>query len=203
MLERAVGLDTTYAPAWSQLGLHYYWDSQYSDGGEEAFQKSNAALARALALDPNLITAAVQSAANRVERGDLVGAYQAAEDLVKRQPRSAFAHFALGYVLRYAGLFDESTSECETALSLDPGNFGLRSCALGFAAIGRADRAIDFVRLDAGSDWYKRNVGRFLLSDLPKPTRLSKSFLLTIDTRRTFCKLVQHCLRRTNRRRRS
>jgi serine/threonine protein kinase len=165
MLERAVGLDPTYAPAWSQLGLHYYWDSQYSDGGEAAFQKSNVALARALALDPNLITAAVQTIANRVERGDLVGAYIAAEDLTKHQPRSAFSHFALSYVLRYAGLFDESTRQCEAALSLDPGNFGLRSCSLAFAAVGKADRAVDFLRLDAGSDWYNRNVGRFLLSE--------------------------------------
>ena len=165
MLERAVGLDPTYAPAWSELGLHYYWDSQYSDGGEAAFQKSNTALGRARALDPNLITAAVQSIANRVERGELAKAYEDADDLVKRQPRSAFAHFALGYVLRYAGLLDESMRECETALSLDPGNFGLRSCSLAFAAMGNPERAIAFVSLDAGSDWYKRNIPRFLWSE--------------------------------------
>ena len=55
--------------------------------------------------------------------------------------------------------------ECETALSLDPGNFGLRSCSLAFAAAGKPERAIDFVRLDANSDWYNRNYGRFLLSE--------------------------------------
>jgi hypothetical protein len=165
MLERAVGLDPTYAPAWAQLGLHYYWDSQYSDGGEAAFQKSNTALGRARALDPNLITAAVQSIANRVERGELAKAYKDADDLVKRQPRASFAHFAMGYVLRYAGLLDESARECETALSLDPGNFGLRSCALAFAGLGNPQRAIAFVSLDAGSDWYKRNIFRFLWSD--------------------------------------
>ena len=165
MLERAVGLDPTYAPAWAELGLHYYWDSQNSDGGEAAFQKSNSALGRARALDPNLITAAVQTIANRVERGELAKAYQDADDLVKRQPRSAFAHFALGYVLRYAGLLDESTRECETALSLDPGNFGLRSCSFAFSATGNPDRAIDFLRLDAGSGWYKGNIFRFLWSE--------------------------------------
>ena len=162
MLERAVGLDPTYAPAWAQLGLHYYWDSQYYEGGEASFQKSNAALGRARALDPNLITAAVQTIANRVERGELAAAYNDAADLVKRQPRASFSHFALAYVLRYAGLSDESARECETALSLDPGNFGLRSCSLAFAVIGRPERSIDFVSLDAGSDWYKGNMPRFL-----------------------------------------
>jgi tetratricopeptide (TPR) repeat protein len=82
-LERVVGLDPTYAPAWSELGLRYYWDSQYSDGGEAAFQKSNAALQRALTLDPNLVEAAVQNIANRVERGELAKASIEADDLVK------------------------------------------------------------------------------------------------------------------------
>ncbi len=34
MLERAVGLDATYAPAWRALGERYYYDSHYSDGGD-------------------------------------------------------------------------------------------------------------------------------------------------------------------------
>ena len=78
MLERAVGLDPTYAPAWQALGLRFYYDSQYSSGGEESFQKSNSYEERALALDPNLILAASQLITNRVERGDLTRAYQEA-----------------------------------------------------------------------------------------------------------------------------
>jgi len=33
MLERAVGLDPSYAPAWGALGHRYYYDALYSDGG--------------------------------------------------------------------------------------------------------------------------------------------------------------------------
>ena len=165
MLERAVGLDSSYAPAWTQLGLRYYWDSQYSNGGAASFQKSNSALERALALDPNLAEAAGQFIANRVERSELAMAYKDAADLVKRQPGNAIAHFYLGYVLRYAGLLDESAKECETALSLDPGNFGFRSCSLTFLSMGNPSRALDFLRLDAGSDWANRNVVRVLLAE--------------------------------------
>src|ERR1019366_2824089 len=64
MLERAVGLDPTYAPAWGNLGRRYYLDSQYGGGDEAMFQKSNAALERALALDPNLSIANGQIIAN-------------------------------------------------------------------------------------------------------------------------------------------
>ena len=165
MLERAVGLDSSYAPAWTQLGLRYYWDSQYSNGGPTSFQKSNTALERALALDPNLAEAAGQFIANRVERSELGMAYKDAAELVKRQPRNPIAHFYLGYVLRYAGLLDESARECETALSLDPGNFGFRSCSLTYLSMGNPERGMDFLRLDAGSDWANRNAVRVFLAE--------------------------------------
>src|SRR5438876_3819566 len=96
MLERAVGMDPSYATAWAALGLRYYYDATYSNGGELIFQRSNSALERALALDPNLIVAAGQLIANRTERGELTKAYADAKALVKRKPESAQAHFYLG-----------------------------------------------------------------------------------------------------------
>jgi TolB-like protein len=58
MLERAVGLDSAYAPAWDALGVRYHYDSAYSDGGDAAFQRALAAFSRALTLDPNYINPA-------------------------------------------------------------------------------------------------------------------------------------------------
>ncbi|OLE71928.1 MAG: hypothetical protein AUI36_01805 [Cyanobacteria bacterium 13_1_40CM_2_61_4] len=153
MLERAVGLDPSYATAWSALGLRYYYDATYSNGGELMFQRSNSALERALALDPNLIVAAGQLIGNRTERGELTKAYADAKALVKRQPESALAHFYLGYVQRYTGMLEESARECETAQALDQGNYLFRSCALAFNQQGRTERAKDFAQLDAGSAW--------------------------------------------------
>ena len=153
MLERAVGIDHSYAPAWEALGVRYYFDSIYGGGGEEMFQRSNAALERALALNPNWVSAAGMLIANRVERGDLSRAYDAAKDIVRRRPQSADAHFSLSYVLRYAGMLNQSAQECNSAQQLDPGNFIFRSCAWSFLAIGKTDRAMDFVHLDPGSEW--------------------------------------------------
>jgi len=163
MLERAVGLDPSYAPAWAALGLRYYYDASYANGGEPVFQRSTAAYERALSLDPNLTFAASQLVTNRVERGDLIRAYKDAMDLVKRQPDKAGAHFAVAYVLRYAGLLDESARECDTALSLDPGNYTLRSCSWTFMTTGNMARAQDFLRLDTGSRWSLNNEVRVFL----------------------------------------
>ena len=153
MLERAVELDPNYAPAWAEVGQRYYYDATYSKGGELMFQRSNAALERALALDPNVIAAASQLIVNRVDRGELGKAYEEATALVKRRPESAYAHFTLGYVLRYAGMLEESARQCDTAVTLTPGSYQFRSCAWAFMELGRFDRAHDFIRFDAGSDW--------------------------------------------------
>jgi len=153
VLEHVVAVDSTYAPAWEELGLRCYYDADYSDGGEPMFQRSNKACERALELDPNRIVAAGQLITNRVERGELGKAYVAAQALVKRRPESAEAHFVMGYVYRYAGMLEEATSECNTALALDPGNYAFRTCAWAFMEMGKPERAADFVRLDAGSEW--------------------------------------------------
>ena len=34
MLERAVGMDPSYAPAWGYLGVRYHYDGAYSNGGD-------------------------------------------------------------------------------------------------------------------------------------------------------------------------
>jgi eukaryotic-like serine/threonine-protein kinase len=153
VLEHVVGEDPGYAPAWEQLGLRYYYDSYFGGGGEQMFQRAKEAYERALALDPNRVAAASNLIALRVERGELGPAYEAATELVKRRPRSGDAHFALSYVLRYEGMQEKATQECSVARSLDPGNFNFRSCAWAFLELGQTDRAMDFVHLDAGSEW--------------------------------------------------
>jgi TolB-like protein len=153
VLEHVVGEDAGYAPAWEALGLRYYYDSMYGGGGEQMFQRSNSAYERALALDPNRELAASNLITNRVSRGELGRAYDAATDLVRRRPQSADAHFALSYVLRYAGMQEKATQECNAARSLDPGNFNFRSCALAFLELGKTDQAMDFIHLDAGTEW--------------------------------------------------
>ena len=145
--------------------MRYYYEFSYSTGGEEAFQKSNASYERALALDPNLIFAAGNLITNRVERGELLQAYQQGRALVKQRPQSAQAHFTFAYVLRYAGRLNEAQSECNEAIKFDPGNFMFRSCSRAFLYSGDTRHAREFANLDAGSEWARSEMVGILLRE--------------------------------------
>jgi serine/threonine protein kinase/Tfp pilus assembly protein PilF len=193
MLERAVQIDPTYAPAWEALGMRYYWDSAYGDGGEPMLKRSDSAFARTLALDPNLISAAGALITNQMDRGNIGRAYAQASALVERRPESASAHFVLGYVLRYAGLLDDAARECDTALRLDRGNYQFRSCSWVFAQLGEPQRAMEFVRLDAGSEWAARQTA-FILIGQGKLAEARQSILRMSDSPLMGHDLLQLCL---------
>ena len=167
MLERSVGLDPGYAPAWSALAQRNYYDFAYgtSQGDARMVTSATAAYERALSLDPNLTEAAKGLVVLAAEGGDLHGADAKARDLLRRRPRDPQAHFAAAFVLRYAGLLEEAGRECEAARALDPRNAGFRSCFLVFDQLNEFDRARDYLRLDAGSVWAKVREGNILLRE--------------------------------------
>jgi TolB-like protein/tetratricopeptide (TPR) repeat protein/predicted Ser/Thr protein kinase len=153
MLERSVGLDPAFAPAWSALGKRYYYEEEYGTGATGTMSRTVPALRRALALDPNLDDAAQQIVSLDTDAGNLTQAYLEARKMVENRPQSGFAHFTLSYVLRYAGLSKEAAQACDAAVRLDPGNYQFRSCASVFLTTGQFERARDFLKLDAGSEW--------------------------------------------------
>src|SRR6185369_5037304 len=58
MLEKSVGLDPSFAPAWYELSRRYYVASRYADAGHDTVERYEIAAVRAVALDPNFIAAA-------------------------------------------------------------------------------------------------------------------------------------------------
>ena len=136
MLERAVELDPNYAPAWAEVGQRYYYDATYSKGGEQMFQRSNAALERALALDPNVIAAASQLIVNRVDRGELVKAYEEATALVKRRPESALGPLHSQLCSALCGNAGGVCSTMRYRRHLDSGKLPVPFLRLGLYGVG-------------------------------------------------------------------
>jgi len=172
MLERSVGLDPGYAPAWSALGKRYYYEEEYGVGATGTMTRTTPALRRALALDPNLEDAEQQIVSLDADAGKLAQAYREAKAMVEKRPQNGFAHFTLSYVLRYAGLAKEAAAECDTALRLDPGNYQFRSCEPVFVNLGQLARARDFLQLDAGSEWSNNVEAQLLLREGKKDEAL-------------------------------
>jgi tetratricopeptide (TPR) repeat protein len=177
MLERSVGLDPSYAAAWSTLGTRDDYSAAFG-GPESGFERSAAAHEKALSLDPNLTASSQGLIVRDAEKGDLAGAYAKASDLVRRRPQDPRARFALAYVLRYAGLLDDAARECEAARRGDPGNRNLRSCGVVYLHAKDYPRALDYFRLDAGSGFAKRWESQVLL----RQGRVEESTKLVAET---------------------
>src|SRR5438552_14295839 len=60
-------------------------------------------------------------------------------------------------------MLEQSEHECDNAIARDPGTHQFRSCAWAFSTLGKTERAMDFLRLDAGSEWAATNTPSLLL----------------------------------------
>jgi serine/threonine protein kinase len=177
MLERAVGLDPNYAPAWAYLGVRSHYEGAYYNGGDAMLKRSDTSLQRALTLDPNYVFADAWLITNIVEHGNLIEAYQRAKALAEHHPENPEARFAYSYVLRYGGDVEESGRQCDAAYALDSGDFMLRSCYFTFEQIGNMARAKQFLDIDAGSSWANSNLLRYYVGvgDMAKARELARS----------------------------
>jgi eukaryotic-like serine/threonine-protein kinase len=115
---RCVEEDPRYAPAWARLGRMHHVIGKYLNSGErESFNRAEAALRRALELNPDLAIAHKLYAQLEV---DLGRAQDAMVRLVERA-RSADPELFAGLVsaCRYCGLLDASVAADERARTLD------------------------------------------------------------------------------------
>ena len=100
----------------------------------------------------------------QVESGDLLGAWNEAQQWVKRRPDQAGAFFSRSYVLRYAGELEEAMADCERSRQMDPEGRLARSCYQVPLRLGREKEAMLFVERDKGGDWYHLSRGWIELS---------------------------------------
>ena len=178
LVEQAVELDPSYAPAWNQLTRRYYLHGNLGAAGEDFYNKAVEAARRALQLDPELIEPQVRLIIIAVERGELVAAYEAADRLIAQRPQAGRAHFVRSYVLRYAGALDQAVMDCDMALGLDPNNPFFRSCGVTNFLAGRYDRALHFLELSPGTN-FSKDIRAVILMKQGRPQEAAEIFRQT------------------------
>ncbi len=151
LLQRALTLDPTFAPAWALLGINLA--VEYSLFGTislaQAHAQAHAAVDQALKIDPEL--AAAHAALGRVLY-EVDWSWDAADTEIKKaialEPGDAESYRLAGYIQITHGRFDAALQSLDRAISLDP----LQSwnhIVKGYAAYRKGD-------LDHAERYYRR-----------------------------------------------
>lgn len=120
LLERSVGLDPGFAPAWLYLGTARY-NQVWACGGDAAhYETALQAFDRAAAVEPGYLVPRIHRIALLVETGRLEEAYAAILAEERRHPRAPSVLNAKLYALRYAGYLEASLTALEELQTLDP-----------------------------------------------------------------------------------
>ncbi|HSL85328.1 MAG TPA: hypothetical protein VK861_00170, partial [Bacteroidales bacterium] len=151
MLKKSVSRDATYAPAFSELGFRLYQLGASAMLGREKSIEAEQAFRKALSLNENLLTALWNLSLHYTEIGNSGEAFKLVEQMFRITPNSALAHYALGYLYRYAGMLEESAQEIESALALDATNPRFRSAGFTYVYLGDYKKAYEVFDLDRES----------------------------------------------------
>jgi tetratricopeptide (TPR) repeat protein len=148
MLKKSIKLDSTYAPAYSELGFRIGHTANSAMLGIVEHRKAEKAFRKALSLNENLLTALWQLSLHYTEIGNSEEAAELINQMFRVTPNNAMAHYALGYLYRYAGMLEESVQEVEKALALDPKNQRFLSAGFTYVYLGNYKKAQEVFDLD-------------------------------------------------------
>ncbi|HEX7571600.1 MAG TPA: protein kinase, partial [Bacteroidota bacterium] len=153
VLQQSVELDSTYAPAFNELGYRLQQIANYAPGEQRQVRAAERAYQKALALNPGLLNAIAGLSSLYTDIGKTEEAFELARRALAVNPNSAESHFFLGYVYRYVGLMDDAVREMEKAVALDPGNPRFRSIGITYVYRREYEKALKGFDLDAGSPY--------------------------------------------------
>lgn len=193
LLEQAVAYDPHYAPAWMELGIRYNTLGISGSGGKLFYEKSNAALRRALDLNSDLPRAHLQLAQNYTELGRVEDAVVQLRKLLAINPNSPELHLGMAYALRYAGMLEESLREAEKIEHIDPKYWRNQPRAVvnTYLYLGRYERFLESIPpVETAYTLFYRGFGYYHLGDR---TRARENFrrAAQIDPEDVFSQLSQ------------
>jgi len=164
-LKQSIQLDSTYAPAFCELGYRTDLLAQSALGAAEEYNKSEQFYLKALSLNSQLLSALTNLSGHYTDVGRNEKAIDLARRALKINPNNAWTHFILSYIYRYAGMLNESEQEVEKALTFHPNNPRFRSVGLTYLYLGKYKKALEAFDLDKGSVFALRGKGTTFLRE--------------------------------------
>jgi TolB-like protein len=153
MLRKSIAIDSTYAPAYAEIGNRANRILVYGSLSERPAEIPAEYYLKALVINENNHDALSGLGARYAETGRTTEAVELMRKALKLNQSSADAHFYLGYIYRYAGMLEESIVQMEIALNLHPNNPRFRSLGISYANSGEYKKAMKAISMDYGSLW--------------------------------------------------
>ncbi len=143
MFGEAVGLDPRFALAHAALGRCYVHHAQ-GYGGADFYRRAEAALRRALEIDPTLVDARLQMVHVYLNQGDKERAHATIVDLRREAPNDPTVIFDAAMLYRLDGLYDKALEEYDRLVEINPRDIVIASYSRArvYTHQHRYDRAI-------------------------------------------------------------
>jgi TolB-like protein/predicted Zn-dependent protease len=143
MLNKAIELDSNYAPAYAQLGNRIHRRAQFGLRNQKDIREAENLYLKSLSLNEDYIYALFKLSGLYTENGNTWDALQLTEQMLEINPNNAEIHFSLGYIFRYAGMNKEAIQEMEKAIAIDPGNQEFRSIVATYTYAGDFEKSFE------------------------------------------------------------
>jgi len=142
--QRAIEIDSGYAPAFAGLAQVYMWHAEWLGRGAEAREAADRASRRALELGPELAESHVARGAFLASQHDYAGSELAYQEALRRNPRSFEAHYLYARTCVQAGKFERAVELFRRGAELRPEDFQCLAIAeVPLTRLGRTEEAAE------------------------------------------------------------
>lgn len=122
LFDRVVESNTSFAPAWSGLGITHLQYVRHGFGGHMHVMAARRAFDQALDLDPGSVEANLYRVYMLLSRGEKESARHGIEHLLRTASNDWNVHLVAGMTLRLDGVYEEALEQFNQALKLNPSN---------------------------------------------------------------------------------
>ncbi|MGI9546939.1 MAG: tetratricopeptide repeat protein [Flavobacteriaceae bacterium] len=153
MLKKSVELDSTYAPAYGDLGFRMQRLAHFEMLERETVIATEQYYLQALELNPQQLSALGYLVVFYTETARTEEALEITRRMIDINPNNASARFSLGYLYRYIGMIDESISEMEKAIEIDPKNPNYSRIGVSYLSSYQYEKALNAFRMGKNTSY--------------------------------------------------